>query len=220
MAPKLKLEIVNFEKFKRDIIEAVSLEELPKIFRSIAPDIKEFVYESYIESFYRTDTVRGLLGEFAGSNDLDLEAQFGLTPGLGLIAVREMVFAIKDSLDIAGIAVRKNGVSFNISFKNLSEQLRLNVRSGSYNSNENYINWLDWLLDGSSEVLNYRIQFGSRLRRSSRSGRAIMVPGGSWSVQSLGGVSRFGNFLIEPLNDPQFQIQVNNEIAKKIEEAF
>jgi hypothetical protein len=219
MAAKVKLEIVNTKKFARDVITYFSETELPKIFREVKSEIDDGVREAFIESFYNTTAVRGLLGEFVGMGDLDLQAQFGLYPGLGFSAVREMVSAIQETLETSGLVVRKTGISFNISFNRLADVIRANVTEGSYDSNGNDINWLDWLLDGSSPVFDYRIKFtSSSSARGSRSGRAYMIPNGTWSFQALGGVSRFGNFIEDAIRDPNFQNKVNTLIANKIRE--
>ena len=82
----------------------------------------------------------------------------------------------------------------------------------SYPSRES-INWAMWLLQNSYRSSGHRIKFGSFSGRQSRTRRAIMIPGGSFSLRKY--IDPYEVSFVEDIIDTNLQIRVQ-QIAEKI----
>jgi hypothetical protein len=109
---------------------------------------------------------------------------------------------------------------FSISVIKANFQDLLSMKDASYKSGDNDVNWLDWLLNSGTDIVvaDYRIQYGVFNRKESHSGRAIMVPKGSYSIPAEFAGRPNDNFITRALDIPGIEDVFINIVQKHIQD--
>jgi len=170
---------------------------------SIKPKIKEILKNGIINS----PTWQSLMGNSSIQNDL--QAHFGLRPS----EVHGKLNSILDTW-LSGVNIKYNSTlgKYSISAKlsitaiqgNLQDVLSLDAAKVITNKGKS-LEWLKWLMvegDKVEIVKNFHIKMIESKR--SRSGKALMIKGGRWSVPSIFAGTLEKNFitqLIDKLED-------------------
>lgn len=94
----------------------------------------------------------------------------------------------------------------------------------SYQSNQYTVNWLDWLLTKGDSViiLDHHIVFdlNSAQQSYSRTGDALMFPGGTWRVPPQFSGLEDSNFIIWGVESREFQNGANKIINEELKKVF
>lgn len=187
--------------------------------------ITKIIIEEVIKSVMKSDTADALTGGYAGNiSGLDLQAEFGLEPGMGESALKEIadvlndpsMVSIEDKIDTR----RGNDIFFTKTIKAYSpsqyKERVTEIPSGSYNSEPSgeEIPWIEWLMHtmeaviGSNKGIVFdldQLKYGGA---GSRSGRAIMHGDAELTA-------RFPWFLPETIVNPNDFIKRAAQAAKK-----
>lgn len=242
----LVIQGAALEKLKRDLAEYVGNHHLDSIAKQGLVIAEPLLIEALIASFKRTKAWKGIAGEYSGDMNNDVQAHMGLTDVLASNALSDLENMLRYSIDVSNPSIvsrnishsfasfaNSASISFNISFKRLSDDIK-SIESGSYiseNSNKRQIliPWIAWLVDGWDDP-SYRIEFGMEFGGSidigdkSRSGRAIMVYKGDYNTRDYhnfaehedGGKS---NFIIDALSDEVWRQDAAMILRNSMQEA-
>lgn len=142
----------------------------------------------------------------------NLKAEFGFIDGTAV--VKRLLDAIETSIDVEVGNVRPLLVEIT-----LDKDKILATGVGEFQSKNGEVPWLDWLLtsNGKTVIIGYHIEykkFPKTGRRLSRSGEAVMIPGGTYAVQKFSG-NRERNFITDAINEITL-----NEITAAITEVL
>lgn len=216
-----RFQITNFNEVKEQL-EISATELFNILLNQCLPLLNSFVKEQFLSYFADSDVWRGLIGDFAGDPDMDLQAQLGVPLDIVYDAYEEIGTVIELSLEVSKpiINTSDKSISFNLDFPNINEYIS-NIPSNAYISNKSGENipWISWLLFGGN-VEGYSIKYigygeSGRLDKSiqlySRTGRALMInDGGSWSTQDFLGFDEAQGIVSYILQDDKFVEGIEN----------
>lgn len=226
----MSVKITNMKEIRDGIIRE-ALNAINRVLKSsFANEIKEEISDLVLEAFERNDVVLGIQGFFAGDEDKDLQAIFGLTDLAALQIIEEMRDLIESKLNIK-IAIRyaKNQIRYSVTivYEDLQEEA-LRLDGASYNVEikkrtsgvtEAILPWFEWLINGADTQAELVFGLNERQSNISRSGRALMLSNayysGNWSWQGI-------NFIEEMVKDPEFidklEVVVRDKLIREIDE--
>lgn len=211
-----KLVVSNSNQLQQDLVKEV-IKELNKILKGKFPqELEEDIVDLFIKYLRRHKVVLGLTGFYAGDEDKDYQAIFGLETSKAIQAIQEMEEAVRAAIRISfKVNATKKSITYTVTF--YYEDLELAIRSipsGEYTYNYkevrfagNKVNvterpytlpWLDWLLDGAEVNASLEFDVDKKELDESRSGRATMHRTGSgWDWLGV-------NFIEEIALNPKF----------------
>lgn len=230
-----RLQITNLDKIKSQLQKQVSEQILTKVIKEAFENITPQVKNLFMDLIKETRAWRGLLGENIDDVENDVQAILGVRDDEVEAALLDIEDIVRDALIIKNIQSRRGGsfssiknattLSFTIQTSTISEDL-LNTPNGSYISDGQLgqeIPWLRWLIEGGS-IGGYDIVFefydivsGRDFNTISRTGRAIMLPFGSWSVDEYNKWADSGiNFLEDVFENPVFEEKLTDLLNKEV----
>ena len=109
------------------------------------------------------------------------------------------------------------GYNFTVAKPNFSSAL--NASGASYNSNDNEVTWLKWLLEDGAEpvVENYHIFISDKIQKGSRAGYALMKMGGEWNVPEDFSGTKENNWFTRALAN--FNVEIEDITRKALQNA-
>jgi len=151
----------------------------------------------------------------------DLQAELGfISPEY---FIKALLAIIKESVYIDFQPFKVSGEQllgeFSISVIKADFQDLLSMKDASYKSGDNDVNWLYWLLNAGTDIVvaDYRIRYGVFARKESHSGRAIMVPKGSYSIPAQFAGRPNDNFITRAIEIPGIEDMFGSIIEKNLQ---
>lgn len=183
------MPVLNIKEVIRQVSKITEEEALNQLYNAIKYEFREITKNTIKKSLREHPTY---LAISAGLYN----AHFGFYPDTGENRVKKIVDTIIDTLDIE-LERNRNLIQF-VAIPNYEEIYKLReakVDNDSSNSRKGItaesLDWLEWLLEAGSRVVirEYQISFDPKHGiNSSRSGEAVMIKGGTWSVpQAIAG---------------------------------
>ena len=227
-----KIRITNIKEVQNGIVKEAVLQVNKILKAEFAQKLEPLVRELFLKYFRRNKVPLGLTGFYAGDEEKDYQAIFGLTDTLGQQAVDEMIVAVNTALDIdfkisySNVSNGQSRITYSLIFynENLEEAIR-DIPSKSYDydykvvtfagnrisnrSERNFtLPWLEWLFDGAQTEGS--LEFDVTQDDESRSGRAIMHRNGpGWDFMGV-------NFVEEIVTNPKFIDDLEKLLGKGI----
>lgn len=226
----MSVKITNMREV-RDGIVREALNAINKVLKSsFANEIKEEISDLVLEAFERNDVVLGLQGFFAGDEDKDLQAIFGLTDELSNQIIEDMRDLISNKLNIKfTISYPKDRIRYNVTifYEDLlteataldSASYNLEIKKRTGGTTEAILPWFEWLINGADVQAEIVFDLNDRQANISRSGRALMLSNsyysGNWDWKGI-------NFIEEIVKDPEFinklEVIVRDKLIREIDE--
>lgn len=192
------------DKFDREMRDAI-MKEVVKKARAALPLITPKVALEIRRAILATPAVQSMLGG-------QLQSEFGFVEPNTI--VKKLLDAVEASIEVS---VTEKPAQVEII---LDKDKLMSTGVGEFKTKNGEVPWLEWLLSSGGRVVivGWSIEYGAFPKKSrfsgSRSGKARMVPGGTYSVQKFAGTEA-RNFMTESID-----AQTRNEIAKVIAEAL
>lgn len=197
---KAQLKINNFEK---DFVLEIA-KVLKQRVKQIATDnsflkyIQDLVEKKFVGSRHYQSLLYG-----------DLRLQFGLEDPLQ--ALSEILTVLKNAIVVDFTDAEQ--------IENIRLEIRINfipslVTNGAYLSDGGVVSWLDWLLEAGDSIVVADYQMVRGEFSTSRTGGALMVPGGSYAVSSEYAGTEGNNWLTEILDG--IEQDIFEEIKKRL----
>jgi hypothetical protein len=214
------IKVKNTDKILGGLKQITARSILPATFNEAHQSIRNAIFEKFIEHLGHHPIILGILGFYAGDEERDLQAIFGIDDVVKDIIVDSIKQLVIDNLSIE-YHVTKNIFILNISTKsNLASELR--DRAGSeydYYSRKHRsvisIPWIDWLFDGVALKTSITFDLTDKRQLTSRSGRATMIMDESEEpfTYSPTQLSKTGNFFLDISESKEFQTDVMDIIT-------
>lgn len=219
----MKLTMTASAHNKRIVLEQIGFQIAPKLNLAVRDSLKEPIKELVIEVIKEHPIYRGIMGRFAGNEEMDVQAHMGLTDDLKDLFDEEFTDLLSQFLKVQRSQQSLLGIDILLPEK---DKIVAEISSGAYLSDTSLIEipWLEWLLDGVGPIdaaILYGAHKSGQDLLGSRSGRAIMVkPGGElgpWSTASY----KFGqknNFIEQAFNSSKFSNKLGVIVRKAYED--
>ncbi len=226
----MSVKITNIKKVREGIIREALIAINRVLKSSFADNLKKEISDLVLEAFERNDVILGLQGFFAGDEDKDLQAIFGLTDELANQIIEEMRDLIANKLNVKfTIGYSKNQIRYNVTivYEDLTEEAKsldaanynLEIKKRTGGTVEATLPWFEWLINGADVQAEIVFDLNDTQASVSRSGRAIMLSNayysGNWSWQGI-------NFIEEIVKDEEFinklELIVRNKLIKEIDQ--
>lgn len=211
MSGKIFLELVdNNSKIKKDLDKALA-KELNKILASKARDVEKDI-KTAISGWISKSTEFQALQEEGVLNSLN--AQLGLLPGQGSLAVEQIRSAILSSVivEVSSAKTRKiENINLTISVQPSDFSNVLGLSSAFIITEGSTLEWLNWLINLGTSTVVFGFSYTPSI--DGRSGGGKMDLGGSWRVPPQFAGTIDDNFITRTLNNHDAQIK---EILERI----
>lgn len=186
----------NNKKIVDDIL-TIMMVDLNKIFRSAVADSEDRI-RTIIKDNIVSDPV------YFSLTSGRLRYELGI-PRVG--AINSVVNEIVDTVNIKSIPIKKTATKLtggiDITLIDIGSNI-LEDKDAMVNDVERgyILPWLKWLLfDGSAPIImDYHVEFGSYSPKRSRTGGAVMAPGGKWGISSKYAGVASNNWLTRSVN--------------------
>lgn len=213
MDGRVFLELVdNNSKIKKDLDKALA-KEVNSILASKVRDVKKRI-KTAIDGWISRSTEFQALQEEGVLNSLN--AQLGLTPGQGALAVEQIKSAILSSVrvEVSSAKIRKiNKISLTIKVQPSDFLNILGLSAATVGTEEgSQLQWLNWLINLGTSTVVFGYKYVPAI--DGRSGGGKMESGGSWRVPPQYAGTIDDNFITRTLNNN------NTEIKKILEDIF
>lgn len=213
------IQITNLDSVSQQIQQRVVQHFIPLALPKVKNDLELLLKDMFIETFSQHPIVEGIYGLFAGDEDKDIQAIFGLTDTQVQEFADDVVNFIKNEIKIdfqnrneLGQFTSKNIFTIVIYTNDFKKRL-LDLPSATYfNESRQYnfarkqtvvtnqfdIPWLDWLLNGASTQASIEFDLNEIQSIASRSQRALMIGNDGWQWSGH-------DFINDIVRDPNFR---------------
>ncbi|MFA5670092.1 MAG: hypothetical protein WC967_12700 [Balneolaceae bacterium] len=202
--------------------------------RSISGKIKDRLRDDIMNMIVSTVVWDGILGNYKGDVDYDLQAHFGLRDPSKTLDIIEKEIRRQINISIRSSST-KNNLKVTITMNDLDYNVIAGLPGGTYisyrrirkgNKNVVYgteIPWLSWLMDPSSATVggwhvNFDLENTEKSR--SRSGRALMFKGGGWNIPAVCNPTVGVNFIDDLLLDDKYMSLISRRLIDLIRKAI
>lgn len=198
---KLKIKLLDSNQKIEKSILAASEKEIKNIFRNAKPKVESAIKQLIVEALT-------ICPEIASLKSGQLKYDFGLV----VDPSEDIIYAVANSAHVIFKDFRfnkkevKNIFSVYIQSSDFNNLLSLAVANVITERGE-VLPWMEWLLTAGDAIviLDYSVEYG--LNTSSRTGNAIMVPGGFFRVDPKYSGTTEDNFITRALEKYSSRIE-------------
>ena len=223
---KARLKLESFPKIQKKINNAV----LDRIVKNLNVDnIKNATIDYAKKAIESSDAWLSLQGQSYGKSDL--AADFGIPQGTEKERLNTIIGVWLDNIQVKRrVLNRHRSFVYQIQILGIRSDFADVVSLGAaITENRNrqtkeleYLPWLEWLvLRGDDTIIeDHEVIVGSYNRNRSRSGRAIMKMGGTFSVEPSFAGTEEKNFITEALNSNIDRDRINRIVFNEVRNAL
>lgn len=206
MTGRISLRLTDpFSKIAKDINEAIAIEANKRVKKNLPKvrgTLRRFV-RAWVE---RQPEIASLSSD--GEPD-SLNAEFGLLPGMGELAVSQIIDAVSNSINIIFKPYNnKLGGSVEIQIQPTDFQNILNIPAGTVITKRGIsLDWLEWLLTRGDSIII--IGYSYTPEGGGRSGGGTMSSGGAFRVDPRYSGTTENNFVTRAFDHPARQKDIS-----------